>query len=268
MLAVSEFTHGQTDSAFRKYIEFGVGIGSTEYMNSTAIPAGLPGTDMMLTCRTSTEKSLRLINKFEFFSVLHYASLKPTKVETDFSIPYRHFDLSVGVFWSGQLPPFLPKLTTNLGIGASFNAMAGGDKYLFGNNSGSSLSPYYNWYLSPDLYFNTRYPISKRVLIEVGLSLPLAQVGFFQEYEFATYRYYQANKLIGHILTPNTVSLFTTYFKLQSFTSLIYTLKETKGKSANLKLTLNNRYLNAGIHHNAEKMNNTFVEIGIQFLRK
>lgn len=250
-----------------KFRELNVGIGYMEYMNTAAIPSGLPGTIYRLEYHSGKVSKLNSNRIFEFVARTDYAFMIRNGIITDLNIPYYHGEIKLGPICRQIVPITIPNFTLDLGIGFSLNLLAGYNPTFNNSNAYYKLYPYGNWYVSPDLHFNTKYQV-KQIIFKCGFYMPLLVIGYFQEYQNSSYDINNFGSFVKYIIPPNTFAFLPDYFRFDGFLSATYLLMNTDKSQLHLKLNYSYESLNSTIHFNSEKKQKQLLSIGLVILRK
>ena len=254
-------------SDYTKFRELSAGIGSMDYMNSAAIPSGLPGTIYRLEYHSGKISKLNTNRSYEFVARADYAYMFRDGLNTDLNIPYHHAEIRLGAICTQNIPVSIPNVTLNAGLGLSLNMLAGyNPTYTYGNTY-DILYPYENWYVSPDLHFDIKYQLNK-FIFKGGFYMPILITGYFQEFQNAPFEVYNLSSFFNYYISPNTFTLFTNYFRFDSYLSAMYLLKKTNKTQLYLKANYTYESLNSTIHFNSEKKQKQMLSIGFVILRK
>lgn len=259
-------TKGQS-SDYSKISEFNVGVGYMEYMNTVAVPSGLPGTSTHFEYTRGWINSINPNRRFDLFIRTDYAYLMRKNITSDVNIPYHHVELKLGTKWSWSIPVSIPNFGLDVGAGISFNALAGYNKNLnYSSEPHEIMHPYGNWHISPDVYLGLSYKLRK-ISLQGGLSIPVFVVGFFQKYDYFKY-FLNTSEFIKYVITPNSIAIPTKFLDVNSFISATYLFDETKTTQYNMKVSLNQEYLHVSIHNNIQMKSNYGVSLALIILRK
>lgn len=251
---------------YNKFCEPSIGVGYMEYMNTAAIPSGLPGTIHRLEYRGGKVNKLQTNRLFEFVARADYAYMLRQGLNTDLNIPYYHAEIRLGAVWRQKIPLFIPNITIDVGLGFSFNSLVGYNPSYTYNTIYNRMYPYGNWSVSPDFHFNIKYHL-KKFGMKGGFYTPLFVTGFFQEYQNSSYSINSEGTFLNYIISPNTFTLFTNYFRFDGFLSATYLLKNTNKSQLHLKLNYSYESLNSTIHFNSERKQKQMLSIGLVILR-
>jgi len=252
------------ESFYSKTNEYNVGVGYIEYKNTVAVPSGLPGTSTFFEYKKGYSKSNNKNHSFDFNIRADYAYLKRNNNLSDVNIPYHHFELNGGTKWGWNAPLACTYLSLNYGFGLSLNTLTSVNKNLnYSTEPHLILYPYLNWHFSPDLHLALNYKL-KKILLCVGIYIPVFVIGFFQEFEYFEYNYDESINFI----VPNTFALPTKYTSIKSFISVQNIISETKTNCYSLKLNINLDYLNTRVFNNIEMKRNTGVSLALIIQRK
>lgn len=253
---------------YKNIVELNAGVGSLEYMNSVAVPSGLPGTSTHLEYKGSQMNFSKSNRQFDFYIKSDYAYLMRKSIISDINIPYHHFEIKAGANWSWEIPLSIPNFRLNTGGGFSINSLAGYNKNLNYNTVPHEIMyPYGNWHISPDVHLIMSYKLNK-ISFQSGISIPILAVGFFQEYEYFQYSINDTNDYLRYVLTPNSIASPMQYLNTNSFLSATYLFSETKPTHYYLKISVNQEYLHANIFNNTEMKNNCGVSLSLIILKK
>lgn len=252
---------------YDKFRELNVGIGSMEYMNTAAIPSGLPGTIYRLEYHGGKVSKLNANRTFEFVARTDFVYMIRNGLNTDLNIPYYHGEIKLGAISRQIVPINIPNFALDVGIGFSLNLLAGYNPTFNNSNAYYKLYPYGNWHVSPDLHFNTKYQV-KQIIFKCGFYMPLLVTGYFQEYQNSSYDINNFASFVKYIIPPNTFAFFPDYFRFDGFLSATYQLMNTDKSQLHLKLNYSYESLNSTIHFNSEKKQKQLLSIGLVILRK
>lgn len=250
-----------------KFRELNVGIGYMEYMNTAAIPSGLPGTIYRLEYHSGKVSKLNSNRIFEFVARTDYAFMIRKGIITDLNIPYYHGEIKLGAICKQIVPIAIPNFTIYAGLGFSMNVLTGYNPTYTYENLHNKLYPYGNWFVSPDLHFDISYQANKYTF-NGGFCTPLLVTGFFYEYQNSSYDINNFGSFVKYIIPPNTFDFFPDYFRFDGFLSATYLLTSTDKSQLHFKLNYSYESLNSTIHFNSEKKQKQLLSIGLVILRK
>lgn len=250
-----------------KFRELNIGIGDMEYMNTVAIPSGLPGTIYRLEYHSGKVSKLNAKSTFEFVARTDYAYMFRDGLGSDLNIPYHHGEIKLGAICRQIVPVGIPNFTLDAGIGFSLNLLAGYNRSYTMENFYYKLYPYGNWYVSPDMHLDMKYKL-KKITFTGGFNMPLLVTGFFQEYQDSPYEINNFGSLVNYIIVPNTFAFCSDYIRFDSFLSASYQLKNTNTSQLYLKCQYSYESLNSTNHYNSEKKQKQLLSIGLVLLRK
>jgi hypothetical protein len=248
---------GQSVS-YTKSTELGVGIGHMEYMNTVAVPSGLPGLSTQLEYCQTTINKLNPQLSFEFTARADYAHLIRSEYNNGINYPYHHGEISVGSIMSLQTKEVLPNLNIKIGGGLLFHSMLSINPLNFSSEL-HYFGLYGNWFLSPTIRLELGYKV-RNILLQTKFTMPILMIGFFQE--FQNYPFKSSDQLL-YFITPNTCVLPTKYLQAKVDISAYIPLVKSKSNQLDFKIGYYFDGSRSNINYNTEHKRNQGICFGI-----
>ncbi len=241
--------------------EFLIGSGYTEYMNTMAIPSGLPGFNINFEYKKSkyTKDYPKLTN--ENYLYIDYAHLK-RKISYEINFPYHSAKIALGSKYLKCFNTNLPFLDFEMGLGASFDMLIG---YNFPQPKRFEFMPFGNWFISPDFHFNIKYDLNK-LSLKTETSFPFLYFGNYTKYQEGSI--FNFNTFAKYRLMPNTFALIDKRLFLRNSITAKYNVKENKNMKLCVLVKYNFEILNSKINNSPEKKQSNYFLVGIQIHRK
>lgn len=174
------------------------------YMDSWAVPSGLPGKSVNINYCYTRRKQEQEKRSFHLFSYLNYSKFKTPFVNDIKVVPFHYwrFDVCAAQMWS-----LIEDSKFNLEIGTGFSF----DAYIVfpsTTDSGTPFMSFGDWGLSADMGIKATYKY-KKSLIKNSMFFPVIRPGFYHSYQ--SFPNYIGGYDYSYIFKPSKVAWLANY---------------------------------------------------------